>query len=112
MSTDIDNEVVGYVSYKPGRGMFCIGEDHSCLVTGSPAAMRKHAKVKNTRILKARFGQIAFGIEHGGLYAFELPAYRRFYPLAQKAKKTWNLPHPDTIRLELVHVGILTRIPA
>ena len=112
MSADMDSKVVGYVSYKPGHGMFCVGEDHACLVTGSPAAMRKHAKVKNTRILKARFGEIVSVIELGGPYAFDLPAYRRFYPLAQKAKKPWNLPHPDTVRLDLVYVGILTKIPA
>ena len=112
MSTDIDSKVVGYVAYKPGRGMFCVGEDHACLIAGSGAALRKHFGVKNSQILKTCFGEIAFGIERGGPYAFDLPAYRRFYPLAQKAKKPWNLPHPDTVRLDLVHVGVLNRMPA
>ncbi len=111
MSIDIGSKVVGYVSYT-SKGMLCVGEDHACLVTGSVALLRKHAKVKNTQILKTRFSEITFGIEHGGLYAFDLPAYRRFYPLVQKAKIPWNLPHPDAVRLDLVFVGILTRIPA
>ncbi len=111
MSIDIDSTVVGYVSYT-SKGVLCVGEDHACLVAGSAASLRNRFGVKNARILKARVGEIVSVIELGGSYAFDLPAYRRFYPLAQKAKKPWNLPHPDTIRLDLVFVGILTRIPA
>ena len=112
MSVDMDSKVVGYVSYKPGRGMFCIGEDHACLVTGSMAEIRKRSKARGAQILEARFGEIVFAIELGGAYAFDLSAYRLFYPLAQKARKPWNLPHPDTVRLDLVYVGVLNRIPA
>ena len=66
MSVDRDSKVVGYVSYKPGRGMFCVGEDHACLVTGSVAEIRKRSKVRGAQILKARFGEIVFAIELGG----------------------------------------------
>ena len=112
MSIDIDSKVVGYAAYKPGRGMFCVGEDHACLVTGSVDSLREKAKGKNIHILKARFGEIMAAIELGGLYAFDLPAYRRFYSLVQKTKIPWNLSHPDTMRLDLMYVGILNRIPA
>ena len=112
MSVDMDSKVVGYVSYASGRGMLCVGEDQACLVAGSAVLLRKRFSAKNAQILKARFGEIAFAIERGGAYAFDLPAYRRFYPLVQKTEKPWHLPHPDTIRLDLVYVGILNRIPA
>ena len=75
MVVDINSMVVGYVSYRPGGGVLCVGEE--------PAP-----------------------------YTFDRLAYRRFYPLAQKAEKPWHLPHPNTIRLELVYVGILNEIPA
>ena len=110
MSVDIDSEVVGYVGYT-SKGMLC--NDHACLVTGSAASLRRHPRAKNSRIIKARFGEIVMVIEQTGAhYAFDLPAYRRFYALVQKAKLPWNLSHPDTIRLDLVCVGILNRIPA
>ncbi len=111
MSIDMDSRVVGYVSYT-SKGMLCVGEDHACLVAGSAASLRERFGAKNARIVKARFGEIVSLIDLGGLYAFDLPAYRRFYPLVQKAEIPWNLPHPDTIRLDLVHVGILHKIPA
>ena len=110
MSVDIDSKVVGYVSYT-SKGMLC--NDHACLVIGSAAALRRHPGARNSRIIKARFGEIVTIIERTGAhYAFDLPAYRRFYALVQKAKKPWNLTHPDAVRLELVHVGILTGISA
>ena len=112
MSIDMDSKVVGYVSYT-SKGMLCVGEDHACLVAGSIASLRERfGAEKNAQIVKVRFGEIVSVIDLGGPYAFDLPAYRRFYPLVQKAKIPWNLPHPDTVRLDLVHVGILTRIPA
>ena len=41
-------------------------------------------------------------------YAFELPAYRRFYKLVQMARPSWDLIHPDAVRGDLANVGFLT----
>ena len=111
MSIDIDSKVVGYVAYT-SKGMLCVGENHACLVAGSVDALRNRFEVKNERIAKARFDEIMFGIKHGGPYAFDQLAYRRFYALVQKAKIPLNLSHPDTMRLDLMYVGILHQIPA
>ena len=112
MAVDMDSKVVGYVSYRPGRGMLCVGEDQACLVAGSAVLLRKRFRAKHSQILEARFGEIISTIERGGPYAFDLLAYRRFYSLVQKAGKPWHLSHPDTLRLDLVYVGMLNRIPA
>ena len=114
MSIDIDSKVVGYVSYKPGGGMFCT--DRACLVAGSADALRERIASDNPqstdvgRIMKARFGEIAMVVELGGPYAFDLPAYRRFYALAQRAKKPWDLIDPDEVRLDLVRVEIMAPV--
>ena len=110
MSIDIDSKVVGYVAYT-SKGMVCV-DNHACLVAGSINALRNRFEVKNERIAKARFGEIITIIELGAPYAFDQLAYRRFYALVQKAKIPLNLSHPDTMRLDLMYVGILDQIPA
>ena len=114
MSVDIDSKVVGYVSLMPGPSMFCC--DKACLVAGSAALLRERIRTKSpqlisvSQIAKARFGEITAVIELGDSYAFDLPAYRRFYTLAQRAKKPWDLIDPDAVRTELVYVGITTPV--
>ena len=106
MVVDINSMVVGYVSYRPGDGMLCVGVDQACLVAGSAVLLRKRFGAQDAQIVEARFGEILSAIEQGDPYTFDRLAYRRFYPLAQKAERPWNLPHPNTIRLDLVYVGI------
>ena len=104
MSVDIDNTVVGYVGYT-FKGVL-LRNHQACLVTRSAASLRERPGGKNAQIIKVRFGEIVTIIERTrDYYAFDRPAYRRFYALVQKARKSWDLPHPDTVRLELVHVG-------
>ena len=103
MSVDVDNTVVGYFGYTD-KGMLC--NNQAGLVIGSAASLRERPGAKNAQIIKARFGEIVTVIERtGDYYAFDRSAYRRFYALVQKVRKSWRLPHPDTVRSELVHVG-------
>ena len=103
MSVDMDNTVVGYFGYTD-RGALC--SNQACLVIGSAAALRERPGAKNAQIIKARFGEIVTVIERtSDYYAFDRSAYRRFYLLVQMARKSWCLPHPDTVRSELVHIG-------
>ena len=108
MSTDIDSEVVGFVYYVPGKGMFC--DDNSCLIVESATSMRKYIRanvsgvIDPDDIMEVYFGVLTFTIEAGEPYVFNLPAYQRFYALAQQAGKSWDLINPDAVCSKLVHV--------
>ena len=117
MSTDINSKVVGYVSYKPGKGVF--SEAGDCLVTGSSTALRKYIRFNMPElshlgeIMETDFGEIAIGLEAGEAYAFDSSAYQRLYALAKKAGKSWGLIHPNAahsypIHIKLVHMNTPT----
>ena len=111
MSTDINSKVVGYVSYKPNKGVFCEAGD--CLITGSSAALRKYIRFNMPElshlgeIMETDFREVAIGLEAGEAYAFDSAAYQRLYALAKKAKKTWGLIHPNAARSYPIHIKLV-----
>ena len=103
MSVDMDSKVVGYFGYTD-KGVLC--NKDACLVIGSAALLRERPGAKNAQIIPARFGEIVTVIERtSDHYALDRLAYWRFYALVQKARKSWNLPHPDTVRSKFVRIG-------
>ena len=88
--TQRDDTVIGFFAYRSRLEVICVNED-ACLVAGSKLAMKAYvveldpANVGRTTIRKTRFGEIVRGLRLGAAYAFDEPAYSRFYPLAREA---------------------------
>ena len=109
MLIDTSRIVVGYIYRTSGKDVFC--HHHACVVFESPASLRKRVgqSVHADQIIKAHFADIVMVMElTDARYAFELPAYRRFYKLVQMARPSWDLIHPDAVRGDLANVGFLT----
>ena len=109
MLIDTSRIVVGYIYRTSGENVFC--HHHACVVFKSPASLRKRAgqSIQANQILKAHFADIVMVMElTDARYAFELPAYRRFYQLVQMVRSSWDLIHPDAVCGDLANVGFLT----
>ena len=109
MLIDTSRIVVGYIYRTSGKNVFC--HHRACVVFKSPASLRKRVgqSIQADQILKAHFADIVMVMElTDARYAFELPAYRRFYRLVQMARPSWDLIHPDAVVGDLANVGFLT----
>ena len=101
-------KVIGYFSQRSSTDLYCDGE--ALVVAGSHATMKRMLSIAGVAernvysIKKARFCDVAAGLERGGAYAFDEEAYGRFAPLA-KAQGTacadydFSPSTPDEIKL-------------
>ncbi len=109
MLIDTSRIVVGYIYRTSGKNVFC--HNRACVVFKSPTSLRKRVgqSINADQIIKAHFADIVMVMElTDARYAFELPAYRRFYKLIRMARPSWDLIHPDAVCGDLANVGFLT----
>ena len=85
-------------------------------------AMRRYLRMphgdsrRRVRIRKTRFGEIAAGLQLGGVYALDEAAYNRFRPLADGvgvdlAPQDFTDPDPSSTGVRLVHIRTVTSAP-
>jgi hypothetical protein len=83
-----DSRVIGYYSMKPPMDCYCDGE--ALVVAGSHATLKRMLSIAGVseprlyKIMKAKFGDVLAGMEHGGAYAFDAESYRKFSLLAKE----------------------------
>lgn len=88
MDRDDASRVIGvYAFAEPGQVF--LYED-GCVVAGSEQLIRKYlgalaaASTVSMKVSKLRFGECFEGLSSGAVYAFDKPAYTRFYSLARR----------------------------
>lgn len=106
-------ELVGYLAQASPWSVCCDGD--ACVIAGSATQLKTYLQMTTPgtaaqfRVRKAWWADVLAGLRLGAAYALDAAAYRRFYPLAQRAglpvqPEDFSTPPPAGMTGPAVHL--------